>query len=71
MPDWFKRDFFAVCEHYKCSEEEIKVMKKIAWADFEEAKRCYYAIAREIENVVSAADMVIEPKIEQNKEWRK
>jgi len=64
VPEWFTKDFYAVCIYYKCDKDDIKKMKKTAWENFEDAKRCYYFLAREIDSMttVSAAEMVIESK---------
>jgi hypothetical protein len=54
VPKEFAEAFERVARHYRCSAEEVEEMKKLARADLENAMRCYYTLARELECVVTA-----------------
>lgn len=73
MPVGFANAFNLVCEFYRCTPEEIELMRAAARANPQDAATCYFALQKEIERrrviendeiAVSAADMVIEPKKE-------
>jgi hypothetical protein len=44
----FSENFKKVCEHYECKPEEVEEMKAAVKLDYEGAKVCFEAMAKEI-----------------------
>ena len=51
MPRWFVLAFNKVVDHYGCTAEERQVMTRLARESPEEARRCFKALADEIDGV--------------------